>query len=447
MWVAKFVNCSFVLLAGITVSAQVSQNETAAQATGPAGQSAPVTITFQDALQRARANVPQFLAATTEAAIAHQDRVQARAAMLPSASYATSYLYTQGNGTPTGVFIANNAVHEYVAQGNAHESLNLGLGQVAEYRRAGAAEALARAKAEIAARGLVVTVVQNFYGYVVAQRKYASAQQAATEAERFLRITQQLENGGEVAHADVIKAQLQFNDRQRDFQEARLAIDKARLGLAVLLFRDFSQNFSVVDDLQFAPPLANLEEVIQAAQKSNPDLRAASASLQVAQREVQVAWAAHFPTLTFDYWYGIDATRFATYSDRVRNLGYAAEATLNVPVWNWGALQSKVKQASLRRKQADVELTFTQRQLLSNIQSFHAEASAARAELDTLRSSAELAAESLRLTNLRYQAGEATALEVVDAQNTLVQARNAYDDGEARYRVALANLQTLTGTL
>ena len=53
--------------------------------------------------------------------------------------------------------------------------------------------------------------------------------------------------------------------------------------------------------------------------------------------------------------------------------------------------------------------------------------------------------ESLRLTNLRYQAGEATALEVVDAQTTLLQARNAYDDGLVRYRLALANLQTLTG--
>ena len=48
---------------------------------------------------------------------------------------------------------------------------------------------------------------------------------------------------------------------------------------------------------------------------------------------------------------------------------------------------------------------------------------------------------------LRYQAGEATALEVVDAQNTATLARNAYDDGLARFRVAFTSLQTLTGTL
>jgi outer membrane protein TolC len=84
--------------------------------------------------------------------------------------------------------------------------------------------------------------------------------------------------------------------------------------------------------------------------------------------------------------------------------------------------------------------------LLSHLRQFYSEAQAARSEMDSLSSSAELAAESLRLTTLRYQAGESTVLEVVDAQNTLSQARNAYDDGQARFRVAVANLQTLTGT-
>jgi outer membrane protein TolC len=58
----------------------------------------------------------------------------------------------------------------------------------------------------------------------------------------------------------------------------------------------------------------------------------------------------------------------------------------------------------------------------------------------------DLAAESLRLNELRYQAAEATILELVDAQTTLTQARNAFDDGLARYRLAVTNLQTLTGT-
>ncbi len=82
-----------------------------------------------------------------------------------------------------------------------------------------------------------------------------------------------------------------------------------------------------------------------------------------------------------------------------------------------------------------------------NLATAYSEAQAAQAQLDSLRSSEDLAAESLRLTLLRYQAGEAVALEVVDAQTTVAQARNAYDDGLARFRVALAILQTLMGAL
>ncbi len=131
-----------------------------------------------------------------------------------------------------------------------------------------------------------------------------------------------------------------------------------------------------------------------------------------------------------------------------QNLGYQAQVTLTVPVWNWGATRSKVKQAELKRDQAQLDLSLAQRTQQSNIASAYAELQAAREQLESLRSSVDLAAESLRLTVLRYQAGEATALEVVDAQNTATQARNANDDGLARQRVALANLKMLTaGTL
>ena len=419
-----------------------------AQAAGET-EKAPVTITLQDALARAKSNSPQFQAALTDLGLAQQDRIQSRAGLLPSVNYTTQFLYTQGNGTSSARFIANNGVHEYLAQGNAHQALSAGM--VAEYRRADAAVAVARARSEIAARGLVVTVVKAYYGLVIAQRKYSTAQLAGAEAERFLGISQKLEQGGEVAHADVLKAQIQFQQQRRELQETELEMSKARLELAVLLFPDFNENFAVVDDLRLPAPLPSREEVIALGTKKNPELRAAVEALKEADQEVVVAWAGLLPSVTLDYFYGIDANHFATREfdpatqQLVKNLGYSAIATLNLPVWNWGANRSKVRQADLRRRQARVELSAAQRELLANLRSFYDEARAARTELELLGSSADLAAESLRLTTLRYQAGEASVLEVVDAQNTLTQARNAYDDGQARFSVAVANLQTLTG--
>jgi outer membrane protein len=429
------LSAASLLLAGVYLHAHAQDAST----------QPPLTLTLQDALARARTNSIQFQSALTDQGLAHQDNVQARAALLPSVNYNTSYIYTEGNGTPSGVFLANNGVHEYLSQGDVHQVV--GYSQIADYRRARSLEAVARAKAEIAARGLVVTVVQSYYGLVAAQHRYANVQQAALEAEKFLHLSQKLENGGEVARADVIKAQLQYQDRQRDLREAQLGMEKSRLDLAVLLFANFNENFTVVDDTQLAPPLESFEEVTRAAEVKNPELRAASASVQAAGFELSAARGGFFPTLTVDYFYGIDANRFATRTDGVQNLGYAATATLNIPVWNWGANRSKVVQADLKRQQAQRELSLAQRKLLAEIRSLYHEAEAARSELELLRSSAELAAESLHLTTLRYQGGEATVLEVVDAQNTLTQAQNGYSDGQLRYRMALANLQTLTGTM
>jgi outer membrane protein TolC len=244
----------------------------------------------------------------------------------------------------------------------------------------------------------------------------------------------------------VIKARIQTRQQERDLEEARLDMEKGRLDLAVLLFPDFNQNFTLVDDLQTPEPLPTFAEIETAGKKNNPALRAALAALEAANHEVTAAWGGLLPALNVDYFYGIDSNKFAVRSDGLRNLGYSAVATLQIPIFSWGADRSKLKQAELRRDQARVELSFSQRQLLSHLQQYYGEAETSRAELDSLASSAELAADSLRLTNLRYEAGEATVLEVVDAQNTLTLARNAYDDGQARFRVAIATLQTLTGT-
>jgi outer membrane protein len=437
---SKGITCFAVLLLASCVShsQSVSTPQSAANAQ-------KISLTVADALVRAKANNPTFQAALTKFGLARQDTVQARAAILPSVDYNNSFLYTEGNGTPSGRFIANNAVHEYISQGMVQERIGAGL--VADYRRSLAGRALARAQAEVAARGLIVTVVQAYYGLQAAELKAASTQAASDEAQHFLALSRQLEQGGEVAHSDVIKAQIQANDQQRAAQDAALAAQNARLNLAVLVFPNFFQDFTLADDLAAVPALPPIGEVQQMAQKNNPELSAALSALEVANREVAVAWAGHLPTLVLDYWYGIDATHFAVNDPGgIRNLGYAAQATLNIPVWNWGAIQSKVKQAELQQHQAKIELSAAQRQAVADLQAFYGEANTARAQLEILRSSAELAADGLRLTTMRYQAGEATALEVVDAQNTLTQARNSLGDGEARYHVAIAQLQTLTGS-
>jgi outer membrane protein TolC len=414
----------------------------------------PLVVTLQDALDRARKADAQFLAASTDAQLAREDRVQARASLLPALSHTTQYLGTQDN-TPlaTGRFVSNDGVNLYRSWMVVHQELSPNTVMLTPYRRAQAAEALAEARLEVARRGLTVTVTQNYYGLVTAERRYATAQQAAAQAQRFLEIAQQQQRLGQVATSDVIKAEIQFRQQQQAYNEAALQMENARLLLAVLLSPTLNENFTVVDDLTAAPALPPFVEARSMAGRENPDLRAADEALRVATQDVRSAKHAFLPTVVVDADYGIEANEFALHSVAVAapelgvlpNLGYFVTVNLSVPLWDWGGLRSKLHQSRARETQATVELSQTQRLLVSRLYSLYNEAVAARSAVDNAQRVAELASESLRLTMLRYQAGESSALEVVDAQNTLVQARDGYDASLARYRVSLADLQTVTG--
>ena len=427
----------------------------------PAASTQPPIITLDEAVKRAQANEPAFAAAKAASRTAALDRSIARAGLLPSARLLGEGIYTQPNGTyaastenvttPNPKFVANDSrPREYMAQGIAEETLSVA--GLAAVRRADAAAAMARAELEIARRGLVSTVTGMFYGSLSAGHKLAIAQRAYDEAANFTTITQEREKVGEAAHADVVKAQLTEQQQWRALKDADLAAQTARLDLGVLLFADPRTPYTLKPP-DAATTLPAFSDVVATAAKIGPEVKSALANLDASRADVFAARAALLPSLGFNVIYGIDANQFAVNGPltadgiKARNLGYSTSFTVNLPVWDWLSTERKVKQSEIRRDAARVQLTAAQRQLIADLQNDYATAQTAQQELDSLDQSVATAAESLRLSELRYKSGEAQVLEVVDAQTAYVAAENAREDGYVRYQSARSALQTLTGTL
>lgn len=413
------------------------------------------SLTLEQAIARAQENEPLFAAAAAERKAQALERTNARAALLPTATYHNLAIYTKPNGVPASrigqitdapapAFIANNAVREYASQGVFDEKV--GLAQFAAIRLADANAARAAAEYEVARRGLVVTVVTLFHSTAGSAQKLDVALEARAEAEQFLEITQKREAAREVAHADVLKAQLQQQSRERELTEAEAAVSKATIELGTLLYPDPLTQYRV--QAVAAPLLPDHAAVEAMARDNNPEIRSAMAGVAVSQATTAAAQAALLPDLALNFTYGIDATNFGVNGpEGIRNLGYSMGATLDIPVWNWLSTERSIKAAHLRETATKTALTAAQRRLLASLSQFYTEAEVAHKQLASLDGSVVTARESLRLTRLRYIQGESTVLEVVDAQSTLLAAQNAEIDGELRYRLALANLQTLTGKL
>jgi outer membrane protein TolC len=412
-------------------------------------------LTLAEAIEQAQANEPIFASALATQKSARIDGYLAKAALLPSVTYHNQALYTQPNGQmnqggqvgsqAAPVFIANNAVHEYSSQAVVNETI--GLKQFADLQIASANAARATAELEIARRGLVSAVVSLYYTVSTAQEKARILGQAFEEANSFTTLTQKREAAREVAHADVVKAQLQMQQKQRDLTDANVATEKARLELGVLLFPDPRTPYAT-DLPATAPMLPTREEVNQLASSNIPEIRSALAGVNAANAGVKSAKAAYLPDLGLNFTYGIDAPQFAKHGpDGVQNLGYSISGTVDIPIWDWLSTQRRITQSEIQRDAAKVNLTAAQRRLIATLEESYAEATTARDQLDLLDRSVHTADESLKLTKLRYAAGESSALEVVDAQNSYLTAQIAQADGLVRFETALAALQVLTGSL
>ena len=442
------------------VSAAFAQQPSAADTSPQAAQPPAVAITLDEAIARARTSEPAFAAASAQAKNARLDQSIAKSALLPNAVYNNQFIYTQGGagiiGDPAKVkdsqqrtsslprFIANNGVHEYLSQASVTE--NIGPQQFNAVSKASAALSVATAELEIARRGLVATVVGLFYASSTSDRRVAVAQRAANEAASLTTLTQQRETAREAAHADVVKAQLEQQQRDRDLADAKLEAEKARLDLAVLLFPDPRTPYTLtVPDTPSVPARADVEAALA---KHNPELASALAGARLAGLNVTSARLGYLPDLSLNYTYGLDAAQFAQYNQLGdRNLGYSAGATLNIPLWDWFATRDRIRQSEINRDVARTALSNTQRKLIADLEEFYAEAVAAHGQLDSLDLSVTTAAEGLRLARLSYSAGETPILEVVDAENSLTAAELAREDGIVRYQTALADLQLLTGTI
>jgi outer membrane protein TolC len=449
------IGTAFIVRAALLVLIPLSVSGMCGRAQQPQDSEPAQHLTLAEAIKRAQANEPAFAAAVAAQKTAGIEGYLAKAALLPTVTYHNQVLYTQPNGLTnqagqTGsqaapIFIANNAVREYASQAVINETV--GLKQLADAQIASANAARATAELEIARRGLVSAVVSLYYSVANTQEKARVESEALAEARAFTDTTQKREAAREIAHADVVKAQLQMQQKQRDFADARVAAEKARLELGVLLFADPRTAYST-EAPSIPPALPAHEDVTQLAAKNNPEMRSALAEINAANAGVKSAKAAYLPNLGLNFTYGIDAPQFATRGpDGVNNLGYSMSATVDVPVWDWFSTQKRVKQSEIQRDVAKVNLTVAQRRLIASLEESYSEAAAAREQLALLDESVQTAAENLRLTKLRYTAGESSALEVVDAQNSYLSAQTAKADGLVRFESALAALQVLTGSL
>jgi cobalt-zinc-cadmium efflux system outer membrane protein len=279
--------------------------------------------------------------------------------------------------------------------------------------------------------------IQSYDALLVALRHGENLREAKRLADDFLQKTQARFNAGTAAGIDVVKAKVEVSRAENDLIANERDVANARAALNRLIGRLLGAPVELSDTLTVPQELPPLESLERRALEARPEIRSMAAARRGARAATSLAGEYWLPdisvSLSKDFAAGAEAP-------------YTTEIGFAVPLFFWQHHKGEV--AESRHK--ELELAASSRdlsaQVSQEVRAAHAAASTSLRQVVYLRD--ELlpeAREAYRIASTSYGLGGSSALEVLDAQRTLLDVEGQYTDALGASNDARAQLELAVG--
>lgn len=289
-----------------------------------------------------------------------------------------------------------------------------------------------------------LAVKNAYYQANLAQQYVDAYQKRVDEARERLRIAEEAYAGGRIAKYDLLRnqtdlaeAQQQFNNGQRDVELALIDL-KNMMGIS-----QFSQ-LVLTQPLAVRPAPPSLDALQATALKQQPEVQAAQARVSSAQANIGVAKSAYKPQVYATAMADLSVTKNDPMSGD-SNTGYLVGVTASLPIMDGGLRRSSVNEAEAMLGQMRADEREAVLNVSKSLAAAYTQFSAATKNLDLAQAAVTQADEDYRVIRMRYEAGKATNVEVLDALASLTRARTMYAEALYGQNIAREALTRATG--
>ena len=414
---------------------------------------APLRLSFAETVRRAAGQAPAVELAGLRTDEASARVRQARGAFLPSLSVAAAWLNRDFNSKAQGISFPGvptiiGPYTAYDARVRASQTL-LDFSSLARLRAARAqvtgssAEGSAVSEGAAAGAALAYLRVARAAAQVVARRADSAV------AADLVGLAQAQKNAGVSAAIDVTRARTQLVSAAGALLVARNQLDRARIDLARALGLDPWTPIEITDTLTAALPVANVpastDSIVALALAGRPDLAAEIARGDVARTVKSAISAERLPRIDVAGDYGVSGLTPST-SVGTRQLG----VQVSIPILDGFRREGRAAEQSAVVRESEVRARDLRQQIAAEVETALLDLASAQAQQAIATERLRLAADEMGQARERFAAGVAGNIEVINAQASLLRARDT--DIDARYsaataRVALARAAGMARTL
>ena len=298
-------------------------------------------------------------------------------------------------------------------------------------------------------RDIIFGVEESYIELLFAQEMTALRQSSTEQLSEYLDLADRMYHGGNGSYTDVLKTRIQLASARIDIEQAIESRKIAKLSLSQAMGIPADTSMSALGTLEHLTmtTIDSLGTNVTDSSFTNLDLQIAQIEIDKDLIDVELAQSERLPTILLN----TDAGLLTSYDnlrlpidERSSMLGASIGISIELPIFTWGAIDLRTEQRKLAVEIQQDQKEQLRRSLLIEKQKTLIRLHKALNELDALRRNIVTAKENYSLTKSKYAAGGSLAIEVLSAQQLLVETQIASLQSESSIRLLLAHLEQIS---
>lgn len=288
---------------------------------------------------------------------------------------------------------------------------------------------------------VVVVIVSNYLLAIADESEVESATSQRDTAKALLQQASDHKAAGLASAVDVLRSQVQLESREQKLISAQNDLAKQKLVLARAIGLPLGQQFDMATRIpykQLAP--SSLDDALQSAYDNRPDFQSQVNRVRSAELQRKAASAERYPTIGAEADYGLSGVNPGTSHGTVD-----AAATLRIPIFQGGRVHGDVLRAEASLTGERQRLEDLRAKIEQEVRDAYLDLEANAQQVTVEASAVTLATQTLEQSRDRFSSGVTDNIEIVQAQDALAIANDAYIASLYSYNLAKITLARATG--
>lgn len=300
---------------------------------------------------------------------------------------------------------------------------------------------------EAARQDLIVRVAEAYINVLRAQNARDSAETQLTAVERQFEQTEQRYEVGMVTVTDVMDAQATLDETRVALIDARSQYDIALQNLSVLTGDVPDEVMALGSRLPIDTPVeGGQQRWIDYALRNHPDILAAMKGLESGERELQARRNNRLPT--------VRANASLNYNDPLNDgfdtedrFGSTVSLSVSVPLYTGGATSAEIVSTGIQNNIAEQRLELAKRNIAVQVGNLYRQVRTDAQNIAAQEQVVKSRESALQATEVGYEVGTRNIVEVLNAQQAVFAARQAYANARYDYVIDRLKLKQAAGQL